>query len=111
MKYFLAVGVTIVLAYVAGLFLPWWSVAIAAFIASFFIKQSPGESFRAGFTGSFILWAVLCLYINMQNDSMLAGRVAKLFGTSSAPLILITALVGGLTSGLAALSASYLRKA
>jgi hypothetical protein len=110
MKFVMAVFVTMVLAWVGGLFLPWWSVAIASFVAAIVFSQGRGRAWFAGFLGIFILWAIASVTINIRNEGILAPKIANILPLNgSVPvLILLTALVGGLVGGMGALSAAFL---
>lgn len=100
-----------VFGFIAGLFLPWWSIAIVAFFVAFLIPQGIGRSFLAGFLGIFLLWGLLSLWIDIKNESILSHKIAQLFplGGSSVLLILTTAIIGALVGGFAAMSGSSLR--
>jgi hypothetical protein len=54
----------------------------------------------------------IALLKDAANEHVLSAKVARILpmGGSYLVLILVTGIVGGLTSGLAALSGSYLRK-
>jgi len=112
MKFGISVLLTIVVSFAAGLYLPFWSVALVSFGVAAFIYQKPGMAWLAGFVSILLFWGLLAWAIDAQNDSILSKRMANLFplGGSSALLILITALVGAIIGGLAALSGSFLRK-
>jgi hypothetical protein len=111
MKFVTSVFLTALLSFVLALYLPWWAPAIAAFIIAALIFQRPLYAFLSGFLGLFLLWGFFAGIINASNDGILAARVAAIFplGGSSFLLILVTALIGGLVAGLAALSGRYLR--
>jgi hypothetical protein len=111
MKFFVSVILTALLAFAAGLFLPWWGIAIAAFLVALLIHQRGGSSWFAGFLGLFLLWGGLAFWINMKNLGILAERVANVLPLGGNPivLILVTGFIGGLVGGFAALSASFLR--
>ncbi len=111
MRFLLSILLTAVLAFVAGMYLEWWSIAIVAFLVALLLPQSSGRSFLAGFLGIFILWGVLAFWIDIKNDSLLSNKMAELFGLgpSGILLVLITALVGALVAGFAAMSGSSLR--
>jgi hypothetical protein len=100
------------LSFAAGLYLPWWSIALVAFLVTFFIWMKPWMAYLSGFLAGLLLWALLALWIDVQNDHILSGRMANLFplGGSSALLILVTGLLAAIIGGLAALSGSYLLK-
>jgi len=75
------------------------------------VHQRAGRAFLSGFVGIFILWAFLAWWIDMKNQGILSKKMAELFhlGTSSILIILVTALIGALVGGFAAMGGSYLR--
>jgi hypothetical protein len=103
---------TALISFVMGLYLPWWSIALAAFLVGLIIPQRPAMSFMAGFLGVFLLWEILAWWIDSKNSSILSQKIAQIFplGGSTILLILITSLIGALVAGFAALTASYVRK-
>jgi hypothetical protein len=111
MKFILALLLTASLAFLAGLRLEWWSIAIVAFLIALLIPQTISRSFLSGFTGIFLLWALLAFWIDNRNGSTLSHRIAELFklGGSSLLLILVTAFIGGLVGGFAAMAGSSFR--
>ncbi|MBA2498244.1 MAG: hypothetical protein H0V30_00800 [Chitinophagaceae bacterium] len=112
MKFLVSVVLIVLLAFLIQLFLPWWSLAIVAFLVGILIYQRAGMAFLSGFTALFLLWGGIAFFINIQNQDILARKVALLLplGGSSILLILVTALVGALVAGMASLSGHYLRK-
>lgn len=112
MRFFASIFVIAITCFVAGLYAPWWSIAVIAFIISLLVPQRPLNAFLSGFAGVFLLWLVLAAFINTANAGILAGRIGGMLGIGANPrlLVLITAFTGGLVAGLAALTASYLRK-
>lgn len=111
MKFTTVLLLTALLGYAAPLFFPWWSFAVTSFIIALTIHQKAGKAFLAGFFGLFLLWGVHAFILDSANDHLLSQKVAVLFplGGSSTTLILITAFIGALVSGLAALSGSIAR--
>jgi FtsH-binding integral membrane protein len=114
MKITVAIVLTAFLAYVTGIYstLPWWSFAITSLLVALAVHQKPGKSFLSGFLGLFLLWAVLAFIKDSANEHVLSAKVAQLLlkNSSSIAIILLTGIVGGLVSGFAALTGSYLRK-
>jgi len=100
-----------VLSYIAGLFLPWWSIALVPFIVSVLIPLKPGKAFLCGFVSLFLLWAGLSYFISNNNGNILAQKISQLMIFMNSPILLIlfTGLISGLVAGFAALSGSYLR--
>ncbi|HWC55330.1 MAG TPA: hypothetical protein VG676_17225 [Chitinophagaceae bacterium] len=111
MKSIIAILLTALLAFLGGKYMQWWSLALAAFVIALLVPQKSGRAFLSGFLGVFLLWAALAWWINMKNESILANKIAAVLplGGNAYLLILVTALVGGLVAGFAALSGSYLR--
>jgi hypothetical protein len=104
--------IILILSFASGFFLPWWVVAIAAFLAALFTGKTAGHSFISGFGAVFIVWIVLALFKSIPNDHILAKRISELFHLPSWQWILvITGLVGGLVGGFSALSGLLLKKA
>jgi hypothetical protein len=111
MKFLIATVLTALISFIAGLYFPWWSLALVAFLVAILIHQFPWKAFLSGFLGLFILWGGLAFWIDLRNDHILSKRVAELMklGSSSFAIIIVTAFIGALVAGLAALSGSYLR--
>jgi hypothetical protein len=112
MKFVITTLLIALLSFLSGLYLPWWGVALAAFLVSALIRQRPGVAFLAGFTALFLLWAGLSWSMDIPNNSILSAKIAQILplGGSSLALILVTALIGALVGGVAALTGSFLQK-
>jgi len=111
MKPLTSIVLIMLLSFGACLYFPWWSIAIVSFIVSALIPQKPGISFITAFVALFLLWAGLSFWISSHNDNILAHRVSLLIFKSDSAylLILVTALIGALIAGFAALTASFIR--
>jgi hypothetical protein len=100
--------VIIVLGFLLELFLPWWSIAIAAFIGGLFINTR--NNFIAGFLAIGLLWVAKALIIDLSTDAGLADRVARIFMLHNKALLLaVTWIISGLVGGFAAMSGGSLR--
>jgi hypothetical protein len=112
MKFILATLLTATIAFLAGLYSPWWSIALVSFLVALLIKQRIGFAFFSGFAGIFLLWGFLSLWIDFKNNHILSHKIAQVIplGGSGLLLILVTAIVGALVGGFAALSGSSLRR-
>ncbi len=112
MKFIVSLVLTALLSFAACLYLPWWSIAIAAFLVAALIPQKPLRSFLSAFIALFLLWGGLSFWISNANDHILAGKVSMLILGKASPylLMLITAVIGALIAGMAALTGCYLRK-
>jgi hypothetical protein len=112
MKFFTAIFLTVLLGYAAPLYFSWWSFAITSLIVAVAIHQKPTRAFSAGFFGLLFLWGVHALLIDIANEHILSQKIATLLplGGSSMLLILVTAFIGGVISGFAALTGSFARR-
>jgi hypothetical protein len=112
MKFFISFILTILLSFALCLFLPWWSITIAACLVAALIPQRPGKAFLTAFIALFVLWGGLSFWISNSNDHILAHKVSQLILKMDNPVLLVlaTALIGALVAGFAALTGSYLRK-
>ena len=112
MKFFVAIVLTALLSFVAGIYIKWWwFFAIIAFVVALLVNQGSAKAFLSGFLGLFLLWAGLAWWIDIKNESVLSVKIAELLplGGSAFALILITGVIGGLVAGFAAMSAAFLR--
>ncbi|MFM7646339.1 MAG: hypothetical protein ACKO41_06460 [Sphingomonadales bacterium] len=90
---------------------PWWGFVVTAALVGAIVQQAAAKTFAAGFLGMFLAWGGLAWWIDWQNKSLLSQKIALVLplGGSAAALLFITALIGGLLSGVAALSGHYAR--
>ena len=101
--------VIIILGFFFELFLPWWSIAIAAFFGGLLINSR--KDFLAGFLAIGLLWVVKALITDVSTESDLADRVARLFMLhNKALLLLVMFFLSGLVGGFAAMTGGALRK-
>jgi len=112
MKFFNSVLLTALLSFIAGIYISyWWFFAVVAFLVAVLIHQRGFKAFFAGFLGLFILWFILAFWMDFANNGVLSVKIASLLplGGSKWMLIIVTAFIGSLVAGFAALSGSYLR--
>lgn len=112
MKFIISLLLIALLSVAFCLYLPWWSIAIVAFIVAASIPQKPWKAFLTGFIALFLLWGSLSWYISSNNDDLLAHKVSMIILEKDSPyaLMLVTALIGSLVAGFASLAGSYVRK-
>jgi hypothetical protein len=112
MKFIVSILVIAVLSIAACLFLPWWSIAIVAFIVAALIPQKPVKSFFTGFISLFLLWGTFAWLLSSNNNHLLAHKISVLMLKMDSPylLIVVTAFIGALVAGFASLAGSYIRK-
>ena len=113
MNFLIKLGSTFAIALVLQLFLPWWTIAIAAFLVAAFSKGSHSlVDFLAGFLAIFLLWSVCSFIIDYQTNSILSGKIAQIFSLGNSPfrMILFTGFLGGIVAGFSALSGNLFYK-
>jgi hypothetical protein len=109
MKFVAQIILIAVLAYLLDLFLPWYSIAIAAFVVSIFLRSA--SNFLAGFVAIGLLWFFAVWMIDKDSASGLAERVAAILQISDKQILfVVTALLGALVAGFAATAGASLRK-
>jgi len=113
MRFSTAVLLTLLAGTAVGLlsFMPWWGFALSSLLVAVLLPQTPSMSFAAGFLGMFISWGALAWWIDQLNQHILSSQIAQNFPLqgSSASLLLITGILGGLIAGLAALTGTFIR--
>lgn len=112
MKFIVSVLLIALLGFVICLYLDWWGIAIAAFTVSLCIHQRPARSFLTGFTALFLLWGGMSWWIDIRNEHVLSQKLSAVlpFGGYVFLMIFVTALIGALVAGFAAMAGSYLRE-
>jgi hypothetical protein len=113
MKFLASLILIVALSYLGGLFLDWWSVALAAFLVALVMPLSAAKGFLYGFISVFLLWMALAFFQDVRNDHILANRVSMIFLQMRSPIMIgvISSVIGGLVAGLGGLTGSLLRKA
>ncbi len=112
MKFTVSIILTVLLSFVACLYLPWWSIAVVSFLIAIVIFQKPYMAFITGFISLLLLWGGLAWWISAANDDLLAHKISVLVIKADSPFLLVglTALIGAVVAAFAALSGSLLRR-
>jgi hypothetical protein len=109
MRFAVQIIVILVLGYLLEQFLPWWSVAIAAFAGGALLNSR--FNFLAGFLAIGILWFGKGLITDLSAESDFANRVARIFMLHNKfILLLVTFILSGVVGGFAAMAGGALRK-
>lgn len=106
-------SLTIVLALVFSLFLPWWGVMVAAFLASAIVRLRNVSAFFVPFLAITLFWIVYAWVLSSSNDFILAEKVAVLLPLKGNvfALFLMTGIIGGLSAGVAGVFGNQVRAA
>lgn len=83
----------------------WWVAAIDAILAAMLVGKSARGSFFSGFFSVGLVWLSYAYWLDAQNERLLSKKIAQLIQVPSPTyLLIITALIGGLVGGFAALT-------
>ena len=99
-------------AWMLGLFLPWWSLALSCLFLGGWLGDKGSTAFTNGFAGIGSLWLMQTLYVHIANDGLLTSRIADLFSLPHPLLVMVvTVIIGGLAGGISTLTGYLFRKA
>lgn len=107
MRFCIQIIVIALLAYLLELFLPWWSIAIAAALGGYLFKSR--ANLLAGFLSIGLLWLIAAWRIDVGSPAHLADKIAAIMKMSKHMLMAVTSILGGLVGGFAALTGSLAR--
>lgn len=108
MKFLIQLVTILILGFLLELFLPWWCIAIAAFIGGVIFNTR--ANFGAGFLAIALLWTIKGLFTTMGAAAPLAQRVSSIFMINTFLLFVVMAVIGGMVGGFAAMGGSALHK-
>ena len=109
MKFLIQFVATLVVAHLMAMLMPWYAVAIAAFVMGFLLKSK--QNFLVGFCAVATLWILNAWLLDASSSADLVDRVAHIFQLPKRwMLYAVMALVGGLVGGFASYTGSLLRK-
>ncbi|MHB1922125.1 MAG: hypothetical protein ACYCOO_07795, partial [Chitinophagaceae bacterium] len=99
MRFSIVIFFSMALSYLAGIWLPWWSLSVCCFLVALVIPQAPLKGFLSAFLAIFLLWGGLALFIDVRNGHILSRRMSQLFFHQSNPFLILglTALLGAIT--------------
>lgn len=83
------------------LFLPWWSMVLAAVLLSFSMGKTFRHSFFSGLLGCGIVWPVYALFVTAFQGNLMTQRIAALFSLPASWILfvigfLVAAIAGGM---------------
>ncbi|NOT76648.1 MAG: hypothetical protein HOP08_17090 [Cyclobacteriaceae bacterium] len=102
---------TIALCFILQYFLPWWTLIIGAMAGGYVFGKSGWISFLSGLVAVGLLWFATATMIDLQTQSVLTEKVARIFPTKTpALLFVLTSFIGGLPAGFAALTGTMMKR-
>ena len=107
-----AIFAIFMLGYIAESFLPWWSVAVVAFLIGTFLTTSGWKVFLVGFVGVGLMWLANAGFYHFRSGGILTERISAMLDLPwPLLLVLISGIIGGLVGGVAASAGFELRQA
>jgi len=112
--FWIKVAVIATCSLILTLWLPWYMIAVVAFLTGIFAGEKPGNNFLAGAVAIGGLWLIQAVWKDVANDGNLSTKIASLFSQSldmhiATPILyFITVLIGGLIGGLSCLSGALI---
>ena len=103
MKFLIKLIVISIFTYAFEQFLPWWSIAIAAFLGGIIFKTKGINAFLAGALGVGLVWLWVAWRIDYETNSILTIKIAGIFQLENKNLLIaITVLLGSLIGAFSA---------
>jgi len=89
----------------------WWWVMAVPFVYGATAARKGGKAFLAGFCAAGLLWLGAALYLYLTGSDLIAARMAVLFKTGNARLLVVaTGFVAALAAGLAGYAGYAVRR-
>ena len=111
MKFLLSIALTAIASLLLQAVLPWWSLALAAFLIGIIVSQSLFLSFLSGLLGTAVVWWGYAWLIDMNTASFLSEKIAALLKIGSpVALIFVGGVLAGIVGGFAAAGGSSFKK-
>jgi hypothetical protein len=89
----------------------WWWVMVVPFFFGVLRARSGHDAFLLGALSGGVLWMAASLFLYLTGSRIIAGRVAAMMGLGFSPLLIIlTALIAAISSGIAASSGFAVRR-
>ena len=106
MNFILRILITGISSYYISSFFPWWSIILIPFILGLIFDDNYISHFLSGFIGVSVSWFFLLLGIEYQTEAILSSKIIQILNINSTnTLIIISAVIGGIVSGLSSITA------
>lgn len=104
--------VILIASFLLQMVLPWWIVIIISFVTCGLIGKTGKIAFWSPFFAILLLWIGIALFKSIPNHNILASRVAEMLAVKSWIAVLaLTAILGGLATGISGVCGYHFRKA
>lgn len=100
-----------VLTYSTALFTPWWSAIVCAAMIAFFMPGNNFNAFLSGFMGVGLVWMVMAWKVDIETGSIMSLKMVNLLPVNDGNmLIIVTAVIGGVSGALGAFTGNSFRQ-
>ena len=89
-----------------------WSVAAISYVVAGIFGKTAWGVFFSAFFAVFLVWSGMAFWQDIQNDQLLSGRITQMLAIPATGewFFVITGILGGLLSAIAALAGYYLKR-
>ncbi len=106
MNFILRILITGISTYYISSFFPWWLIIFIPFILSLIFDDNYISHFLSSFIGVSVSWFFLLLGMEYQTEAILSSKIIQILNINSTnSLIIISAVIGGVVSGLSSITA------
>ena len=106
MNFILRILITGISTYYISSFFPWWLIIFIPFILSLIFDDNYISHFLSSFIGVSVSWFFLLLGMEYQTEAILSSKIIQILNINSTnSLIIISAVIGGIVSGLSSITA------
>ena len=110
MKLIARIILIILFTYLLSFVLQWWIIIAISFIVGFALYGNGFNVFISGFLGGGLLWLSYAWYLDIKTSAILSEKIVELFPFNDNIFLIIGAgVVGGLCTGLGALTGNSFR--
>jgi len=106
MNFILRILITGISTYYISSFFPWWLIIFIPFILGLIFDDNYISHFLSSFIGVSVSWFFLLLGMEYQTEAILSSKIIQILNINSTnSLIIISAVIGGIVSGLSSITA------
>ncbi len=106
MNFILRILITGISTYYISSFFPWWLIIFIPFILGLIFDDNYISHFLSSFIGVSVSWFFLLLGMEYQTEAILSSKIIQILNINSTnSLIIISAVIGGVVSGLSSITA------
>lgn len=111
MKSMLFIPIVVIFSFLAQMFLPWWVIAVVAFVVCYIFQPGKFGAFAGCLLGVFLLWSTKAYMADKNFDIAISQILSELIGkVSPGAIFFLTGAIGGIVAGLGGLLGDWTRQ-